>query len=32
MKIRNAAWSIFGIVAVVVSGFILYREIGRAHV
>ncbi|MBN9018374.1 MAG: UPF0104 family protein [Rhizobiales bacterium] len=29
MKIRNAAWSIFGIVAVVVSGFILYREFRR---
>jgi glycosyltransferase 2 family protein len=29
MKIRNAAWSIFGIVAVVVSVYILYREFRR---
>lgn len=29
MKLRNAAWSIFGIVAVIVSGFILYREFRR---
>lgn len=29
MKLRNAAWSIFGLAAVVVSGFILYREFRR---
>lgn len=29
MKLRNAAWSIFGLVAVVVSVFILYREFRR---
>lgn len=29
MKLRNAAWSIFGIVAVIVSIFILYREFRR---
>ena len=29
MKIRNAAWSIFGIAAVIISGFILYREFRR---
>ncbi len=29
MKLRNAAWSIFGIVAVAVSIFILYREFRR---
>ena len=29
MKLRNAAWSIFGLAAVVVSVFILYREFRR---